>query len=102
MAALVGLLSEKPAGARIDADIRKQILDEIDQQRWERRHNVDTIVTNGVVVLKGTITDERERAALRVAAENVPGVAAVSRPPGLGRTRPHHCYSVTVSPWRRR
>ena len=35
------------------------------------------IVTNGVVVLKGTITDERKRAAIRVAAENVPGVRAV-------------------------
>ena len=38
---------------------------------------IDVVVTNGVVVLKGMIPDERERAALRVAAENVPGVKAV-------------------------
>jgi CBS domain-containing protein len=77
MAALVGLLAEKPVGARTDAEIRKQILAEIDQQPWGPRASVDVLVTNGVVVLKGTITDERERPALRVAAENVPGVGAV-------------------------
>jgi CBS domain-containing protein len=77
MAALVGLLSEKPAGAVTDADIRSRILAEIDRQPWGPRGAVDVIVTNGIVVLKGAITDERERAALRVAAENVPGVKAV-------------------------
>ena len=77
MAALVGLLSEKPAGAATDTEIRDQILAEIDRQPWGPRGSVDVIVTNGVVVLKGTIPDERERAALCVAAENVPGVKAV-------------------------
>jgi CBS domain-containing protein len=77
MAALVGLLAEKPAGTPTDAEIRGKILDEIDRQPWGLRDSVDVIVTNGVVVLKGTIPDERERAALCVAAENVPGVKAV-------------------------
>jgi CBS domain-containing protein len=77
MAALVGLLAEKPAGTMTDAEIRNQILTEIDRQPWGSRGSVDVIVTNGVVVLKGTIPDERERAALCVAAENVSGVKAV-------------------------
>jgi CBS domain-containing protein len=77
MAALVGLLSEKLVGTPSDAEIRDQIIAEIDRQPWGPRDSVDVIVTNGVVVLKGAITDERERAALRVAAENVPGVRAV-------------------------
>jgi len=77
MAAVIGLLSEKPVGARTDAEIRKQILDEIDRQPWGPRQSVDVIVTNGIVILKGMIPDERERAALRVAAANVPGVRAV-------------------------
>ena len=77
MAALVGLLAEKPAGTTTDAEIRNQILTEIDRQPWGSRGSVDVIVTNGVVVLKGTIPDERERAALCVAAENVSGVKAV-------------------------
>jgi CBS domain-containing protein len=34
MGALVGLLAEKPAGAVTDADIRSQILSEIDRQSW--------------------------------------------------------------------
>jgi CBS domain-containing protein len=77
MAALVGLLSDQPAGGATDMEIREQILAEIDRQPWGPRGSVNAIVTNGVVVLKGTITDERERAALCVAAENVSGVKAV-------------------------
>jgi osmotically-inducible protein OsmY len=77
MGALVGLFSEKPVGAATDAEIRNQILAEIDRQPWGPRGSVDVIVTNGVVVLKGIIPDERERAALCVAAENIPGVKAV-------------------------
>jgi CBS domain-containing protein len=77
MAALVGLLSERPVGSRTDAEIRDQILAEIDRHPWGSRESIDVLVTNGVVVLKGAIPDERERAALRVAAENVPGVKAV-------------------------
>ena len=77
MATLVGLLSEKPAGAATDAEIREKVLAEIDRQPWGPRDGIDVVVTNGVVVLKGMIPDERERAALRVAAENVPGVKAV-------------------------
>jgi signal-transduction protein with cAMP-binding, CBS, and nucleotidyltransferase domain len=77
MAALVGLLSEQAVGAPTDAEIRDQIIAEIDRQPWGSRESVDVIVTNGIVILKGTIDDERERAALRVAAGNVPGVKAV-------------------------
>ena len=77
MAALVGLLSEKAAGAPNDTEIHDQIITEIDRQPWGSCKSVDVIVANGVVILKGTIDDERERAALRVAAENVPGVKAV-------------------------
>jgi hypothetical protein len=34
-------------------------------------------VTDGVVSLEGTITEERQREALRVVAENAPGVREV-------------------------
>jgi CBS domain-containing protein len=77
MAALVGTLSEQAVGAPTDAEIRDQIIAEIDRQPWGSRESGDVIVANGVVILKGTIDDERERAALRVAAENVPGVKTV-------------------------
>lgn len=77
MAALVGLLSGKPGGTATDAEIRKHILAEIDRQPWGPRGSVEVSVTDGTVALNGAIIDERTRAALRVAAENVPGVRAV-------------------------
>ena len=57
MAVLVGLLSDKPSDGATDAEIRDQILTQIDRQPWGSRGSVDVIVTNGVVVLKGTIPD---------------------------------------------
>ena len=35
------------------------------------------VVRNGVVELWGTVFDERQREALKIAAENIPGVKAV-------------------------
>jgi osmotically-inducible protein OsmY len=35
------------------------------------------VVKDGVVRLSGALTDERERQAIRVAAENIPGVKKV-------------------------
>ncbi len=39
---------------------------------------INVVVRNGVVDIWGTITDERKRRALIVAAENVPGVKRVN------------------------
>ena len=39
--------------------------------------HVDVVVHDGVVELWGMIIDERQRPALKVAAENIPGVKAV-------------------------
>jgi len=75
MHALVSLAAETRAPAGDDASIREQILAECATQSWAPMSNV--VVRNGVVELWGAITDERERAALIVASENVPGVKAV-------------------------
>ena len=77
MHALVSLAVEAkaPAAAATDAGIREKILAECDKQPWEPLVNV--VVRDGVVQLWGALTDERERQALIVAAENVPGVKAV-------------------------
>ncbi len=64
-------------GALGDADIRDRILAEIGKQPWGPRFNIDVTVTDGIAELYGTITDDRERLALRVAAENAPGVTSV-------------------------
>lgn len=75
--ALAGLLPKVPAAAVSDAEIRKSVLAEIDKQRWAPRASVDVVVEDAVVELCGAITDEREREALRVVCENVPGVKQV-------------------------
>jgi osmotically-inducible protein OsmY len=39
--------------------------------------NIDVTVENGVVELRGAVTDDRQRVGLRVIAENVPGIRGV-------------------------
>jgi CBS-domain-containing membrane protein len=76
MHALVSLAVEvKLPVATTDASIRANILAECDKQPWRPLLNV--VVRDHVVHLWGTLTDERERRALVVLAENVPGVRAV-------------------------
>lgn len=60
-----------------DDEIRESVLAEIAKQPWGPRYSIDVRVTDGVVDLYGTITDEYERSAVRVVAENVGGVKAV-------------------------
>jgi CBS domain-containing protein len=75
MHALASLTRDVPAPATGDTAIRDQILSAIGKQDWAPRINV--IVNGGVAELHGVITDDRERAGLIVAAENVPGVKRV-------------------------
>jgi len=75
MRALVSFARGAKTPAPDDAAIRKGILTECEKQSWAPMPNVQ--VHGGVVELWGTLTDERERQALIVAAENVPGVKAV-------------------------
>lgn len=60
-----------------DRDLRKKILAEMGKQFWAPKALVDVFVEKGVVTFTGTILDERDRSALKVLAENVPGVRAV-------------------------
>jgi len=74
---LAGALEATPPAATTDAEIRERILAELARTAWVPRDGIAITVENGVVDLNGVILDENERAALRVAAENVPGVRAV-------------------------
>lgn len=60
-----------------DSAIRAAIIAEMDKNAWAPAGAVDVGVTAGVVTLSGTIFDERDRVALKVLAENVPGVREV-------------------------
>lgn len=61
----------------IDSEIRDRILAEVETQPWAPRASIEVKVEDGVVDLHGCITDERERTALEVLIENVPGVRQV-------------------------
>jgi osmotically-inducible protein OsmY len=75
MHALAGLAREAKEPAQSDGVIRDRILAELRKEPWAPRINV--LVRDGVVELSGVLTDERERQACVVAAENVPGVKLV-------------------------
>ncbi len=75
--ALAQLLSERRTVAISDVDLRKRVLAEIGGYRWAPRANVDVTVENGVVELRGAVSDDRERLGLRVIVENTPGVKGV-------------------------
>jgi CBS domain-containing protein len=68
---------EQSASSESDPVLRERILARLDNESWAPKGFINPIVRNGVVELWGTILDERERAALRIAAENTPGVKAV-------------------------
>jgi CBS domain-containing protein len=77
MHALASLGRVAPAPASSDKAIRDQILAELDKQPWAPVALIDVVVRDGVVELWGTITEEKQGEALRVCAENVPGVKQV-------------------------
>ena len=60
-----------------DEGIRTRLLAELSKQRWAPSGLINVIVRDGIVELWGTLTDERERQAVVVAAENITGVKAV-------------------------
>jgi CBS domain-containing protein len=62
------------APAASDSDIHKRLMDVLQQQPWAPVGMIDVAVSEGVVTLKGALFDERQRQALHVAAENIPGV----------------------------
>ncbi len=75
--ALERLLPKTETQAVAGAELRRRVLGELDKQRWSPRSYLDVKVERGVAELLGLVTDPRQRDALRVLAENVPGVRGV-------------------------
>lgn len=76
---LRGLATRKESQKDLSIDdrtIREQILKTLSEE-WAPTTHVNVIVTDGVVHLWGIVQSERERQALRIAAECTPGVRAV-------------------------
>lgn len=75
MRALVSLARDTQASVGGDKTIRERIMAAFGRQPWASQVNV--VVKNGVADLWGAITDERERQACVVTAENTAGVKQV-------------------------
>ena len=75
--ALAGLSRNAKPTSLDDCTIRERLFAELQGQSWAPTGSLDVIVRDGVVELWGMITDERERQAMIVAAENIPGVKRV-------------------------
>jgi CBS domain-containing protein len=75
--ALASLARESKTTPTNDTAIREQVLTELGKRSWAPLGTINVIARNGIVEIWGSITDDRERRAIVVAAENVPGVKAV-------------------------
>jgi CBS-domain-containing membrane protein len=76
--ALIGRVRNTEPLATDDRTIRTAILDALEAQSWAPMTTLNVTVAEGVVELWGTITNDEERRAIRVVAENTPGVKAVN------------------------
>ena len=97
---LVGIVSRADllrvlasGGANLPGDdrdglIRSRLLADLRHQRWANCSEADIVVSDGVVHLWGVVRSEEERKALRIAAENTPGVRGVEDHTISGPLRP--------------
>ncbi|MBV8752840.1 MAG: CBS domain-containing protein [Hyphomicrobiales bacterium] len=75
--ALARLAEEAPPSRPDDEAMRGQIMAELKKQEWAPHPSLNVIVRDGVAELWGTLLDEKKRDAVRVLAENVPGIVGV-------------------------
>ena len=67
----------KTAHEEQDRTIRAQLLAELREQKWADASEGRVVVSDGVVHLWGIVGSEDERRALRILAENTPGVRGI-------------------------
>jgi CBS domain-containing protein len=77
LAAIARVLDQPQAAGEGDEGIRERLLADLAGLDWAPRSGLTITVTDGIVQFDGVVLDEHERTALRVAAENVPGVKAI-------------------------
>jgi CBS domain-containing protein len=71
-------LHSKSAPIMDDAGIHAEVLRQLKPEHWFASAQVEISVRDGAVKIEGIVMSQEQRAAIRVAAENVPGVRNVS------------------------
>ncbi len=77
MHAVVSLARSEPKETKDDSTIRDKLLAEMQKEEWAPAAMTNVVVHDGIVELWGVIIDDRQREALKVAAENIAGVKSV-------------------------
>ena len=72
-------LSSSPS----DVVMRRNLLRTLEEKGWIRPNEINVIVTDGIVHIWGAVESDEIRQAVRVAAENMPGVRGVESHIGL-------------------
>ena len=67
----------KTAHEEKDRTIRARLLAELREQKWANASEGRVVVSDGIVHLWGIVGSEDERRALRIVAENTPGVRGI-------------------------
>jgi len=75
--ALIGRVRNPEASVTDDLSIRAAILNALEAQPWAPMTTLNVTVADGIVDVWGTITNEQERRAIQIVAENTPGAKAV-------------------------
>jgi CBS domain-containing protein len=63
--------------SRSDESIRRALVARLEAQRWWHAQTCELTVSDGIVHLAGLVDSAEQKAATRVAAENVPGVRGI-------------------------
>jgi CBS domain-containing protein len=77
-----------------DGSIRCRLLADLRKQRWANCSEADVVVSDGIVHFWGIVGSEEARTALRVAAENIPGVRGVEDHSISGPLRPGPLFPI--------
>ena len=76
LAASGGRDIERPTAAS-DEEIRRRLIEVLQNQPWASVHNTSVFARNGMVELWGFVESDGEKQATRIAAEEIPGVRQV-------------------------
>ncbi len=69
--------SPRERGPLSDREISRALIDHLRKEPWAKVERIQVETTNGVVVLRGLVENEQERAAIGLAAQRLPGVVEV-------------------------
>jgi CBS domain-containing protein len=86
--AFASIPSEPPAVSADDESVRQRVLAALRRESWWSGTEQDIIVTDGVAHLWGFVDSQKERDAMRVVAENTPGVRRVKNHVTIKPTMP--------------